>query len=295
MTAFDKIKNSIEMTALVRSVITGNPEEVSLTDLKEEEYEQFAGIYFQKPYEAIKAMNNSIKRMKKNNARNRHIASAVDLECLVESDMLERLLGKCNESPVISGIKGYLMQGYTEMCGEYNNTLRKYQEKCRVDKRHISGILAACKKIAVEAEDEYAALSRVSELIAKTIRYNREDAEKIWKKDCDKTAMIHMFTNAKVGVCRHYAVLTQLALQEAGIKSKMQQGIERKIGEGHIWVMASINNKFILIDTAAEEPYLVRGSCEIDCYENARQAGRIEFIILNNHYHYYKYSTRGLQ
>ena len=61
MTAYEQIKNSIEMTALARAVITDNPIEVSLMDLKEEEYKQLAGVYLQKPYEAIRAMNSFVK------------------------------------------------------------------------------------------------------------------------------------------------------------------------------------------------------------------------------------------
>ncbi|MFH1066260.1 MAG: hypothetical protein V1734_07155, partial [Nanoarchaeota archaeon] len=76
------------------------------------------------------------------------------------------------------GIKGFLANGYTELCTEENNTGRKYQEKFRVNKRSIAGILAKCKEIAVESSNDYSALSEIAGLVASTMNFNQKEVKK---------------------------------------------------------------------------------------------------------------------
>lgn len=300
-TPFEQIRNSIEMTALVRAVVTDNPDYISFMDLKEEEYEQFVGMYFQKPYEAIRAMNSFMKRMKKDNALVRHIASAVDLECIVESDVLERTIGKDNESPVISGIKGYLMQGYTEMGADWRNEGRTGQEKFRIDKAKIADILIACKTIAIEEPDEETAARKIAYFAASILNYNQNKVDKIWAKERDKTVMFSRFVKEEAGVCRHEEALCQLGLQEAGIYSRMTFGVDFKAKAGHTWKMADIGDKIALIDCSVNPPLFFCGNDANECYKKAIDIGWLGikegngiFEIMDEDCHYYKYSTRGL-
>ena len=53
------------------------------------------------------------------------------------------------------------------------------------------------------------------------MKYNQKKVEKIWNKNRDETVMIKSYIEQEVAVCRQYAVLLQLGLQEAGIKSKI--------------------------------------------------------------------------
>ncbi|MFH1066259.1 MAG: hypothetical protein V1734_07150 [Nanoarchaeota archaeon] len=117
----------------------------------------------------------------------------------------------------------------------------------------------------------------------------------MWNRNRDETVMINNYTEQKLGVCRHYAVLMQLALQEAGIKSKLQIELDKKTNIGHIWVMAETGRGFTLADASAARPFVVSGAYETECHEKARKQGWNDFIVLDGRHHFFKYSTRGMK
>ena len=89
--------------------------------------------------------------------------------------------------------------------------------------------------------------------------------------------MIKSYIEQEVAVCRQYAVLLQLGLQEAGIKSKLQIGINNNNDKGHIWVMAETGKGFTLADASASKYFVVSGAYETECYEKSK-AGRMGWL-----------------
>lgn len=301
MNAFEKIKNSIEMTALVRAAVYNNPDYVSLRNLEKGEYERFRIMHTANPYSTTRAVNRALRAIGNEAVRKRHVNAAVELECLVEREWLEKSLGKDAEGPVMRGIDKYLWDGYTEMALEPKNKGRKFQEKFRVDKSSINNFLREAREIAVNCADEEEAIKQEAGFVADMVDYNKKIAERIWKKHGDKSIMISRYLIDNLGVCRHMAVLTQLALQEAGIETELVTGVRmkgKKKKGAHMWNKAWTGDGTALIDTDARnrknQPFVAFSSSEFAYQEYAQRNGN-EIIVLHPSMHFYKYSARGPQ
>ncbi|MFA5887389.1 MAG: transglutaminase-like domain-containing protein [Candidatus Nanoarchaeia archaeon] len=292
MTAYEQIKNSIEMTALVRAVITDNPHYVSLKDLTEHEYLQFKEKYNAKPEETIRKLNGFIKIISNNAVKQRHIRPAVELECIVEDEILHEYVGG-GESPIFSGIPNYLFNGYTELANEPLNKYRQGQEKFKVNKRSIKNLLVIAKSIAIGSNNDAETASKLAGFISGFLEYNVEKTDRIWEEDKDKSVMINRYIVEGIGVCRHMAVFFQLMAQEAGIPAKITIGKIEGQDNWHMWNRAKLDDKTAKIDIAMAGKDIVLGKTLAECYDKERKRRR-DYRQFSNNAHYFKYSARGL-
>ncbi|MBU2637402.1 MAG: transglutaminase-like domain-containing protein [Nanoarchaeota archaeon] len=300
MTAFEQIKDSLEMTALVRSAVTDNTEEVSLKhDLTMEEYTLFKKMYVNDPYSTIGHMNAFMGRMRNNyNVMDHHVDAALELECLVEEEDLRENIEFNSE--IKCEIPGFVSQGYRALWNDGRDTGRS-REKVIVDKRTIKGTLKIAKLFAIgNKDDEEKTLKDIARYLQSILKYDLEFIDAIAEEKRDVSVMINLYETVGKAICRHHALFYQLAVQEAGIPAKMIPGQYEGRQRGHMWGKAKLNRKSAILDLTNYENPVIISERLINCYEKAK-AGyakkgiNITYIPWNPRTCYYKYSTRGLQ
>ncbi len=295
MTAFEQIRKSLEMTALIRGAVTGDSEQVLLKDgLTIEEYALFKKMYINEPYSTIRQMNDFMGRMRHNyDVMERHVDACLELGCLVEEDNLMDNI-ECGDK-IMCGIPGFISQGYTALWNNWKDTGRN-SEKVTVDKRSIRGTLKIAKLFAIgnKGEDRQA-LDEVAGFLHATLKYDKNFTDNLAKESRDNSVVINIYEQEGKAVCRQHALFTQLALQEAGIPVRQVIGILKDAKEQvpHMWNIASIDDRNVFID-AANSAFPLYGEILGICYAYLASRGR-QYITAPRSAHFYKYSTRGLR
>ncbi len=182
------------------------------------------------PIRTHKLIKYNIRSLKDQERARAHIEAATDLEIL-----LDRLAFQENTTPT-KGIPEYIMDGYTDMGQLEDNDDRRfndwgeYREKFRIEKDKIRNRIELIRKKAIErGGDEL--LEYIADFILKIMPYDSTKVQAAAKAAGSKT--IIMNDDVNFGVCSHYAVMAQIFLQAAGIRSKVEKGIF--FGNRHAW------------------------------------------------------------
>lgn len=243
--------------------------------LEEDEWSRFAAGWAVEPIACIGAVNRAIAGLCNPARIRRYLEAAVDLETLMDRGTL-----RAPQDRVLSGIPGYIMDGYTDMGRNPSRTVRHGREKIRVDKERLKPWLVESRWRALAYEPS------PEELLAgfyETVRRSlSHDESRVKDLSCDwaeKSINLSRFLDDGIGLCRHRSILYQLCLQEAAIPARVVKGSLRIFGiEGrHAWNLAWLGGRVALVDVTLPSrrgPLIVVGASQEEVYRVANQDER---------------------
>jgi len=243
--------------------------------LEGDEWLRFAAGWAVEPIACIGAVNRAIAGLRTPARLKRYLEAAVDLETFMDRRTLGAPPGR-----VLSGIPGYIMDGYTDMGRNASCSERRGREKIKVDKQRLKPWLVESRwrALAYELSPE--------ELLVESYEAVRRslspDESRVQDLSCDwaeKSINLSRFLDAGIGLCRHMSILYQLCLQEAAIPARVVKGSLRVFGiEGrHAWNLAWLGGRVALVDVTLPSrrgPLIVVGASQEEVYRVANEDER---------------------
>ena len=221
-----------QQASLARSVVLGNDDYLDRSyyedqasgkriayELERTELNDFSSSWKMKPVTCIRAMNRAIGRIAEPARKERYVQAAVDLEIVMDRQSRSGPTGQ-----VYQGIPEYLMNGYTDMGSLASVTERNGREKIKVDKEHVRGRLADCKRHVLTTGAMEDLLAQYYRGVRQDIKFNERGVDKLLEEYGDQSIALSKYLDMGLGVCRHLSIFYQLYLQEAGIESRLVKG-----------------------------------------------------------------------
>jgi hypothetical protein len=242
--------------------------------LAEDEWSRFAVRWAVEPIACIRALNETIARLRAPARFRRYLEAAVDLEAL-----MDRETHRAPQERVLSGIPGYLMDGYTDMGRNPSRTMRIHREKIRVDKTRLRPWLVESKWRSLACEPSPDLLAGFYETVRRSLTFDESAVRDLSDDWAEQSVDLSRFLDNGVGLCRHMSILYQLCLQEAAIPARVVKGSLRIFGlEGrHAWNIAWFRGRVALIDVTLPSrgaPLIVIGASQEEVYRLASQGER---------------------
>jgi len=248
--------------------------------LQGDEFARFRSIWSVSPVACIRAMNRAIGRLTEPRRRSRYLEAALDLEILMDRGERETLAGKDHV-----GIPGYLVDGYTDLGVHPSVDQIRRGERIFVDKERLRLELLSSKRQAIDGfparesgrEIFEGVLSEIARSLHKSLGYDETQYKR--RRDEDTVMLSDSVAERNVN-CRHMAILLQLLLQEAGVQSRLANGMLRLFGLKlrHTWNVAQEGNLFAIVDVAFAEndgPLVLSGGSLDEIYQRAEKLYRI--------------------
>jgi hypothetical protein len=224
-------------------------------------------------------MNRAIGRVTEPRRRSRYLEAALDLEILMDRVERKKLTGKD-----LAGIPSYLVDGYTDLGVHASVDRLRRSERIFVDKERLRVELLTSR---LQAIDGFPGRESPRELfenslveIARSLRTSLgyDETQPKGRRD-DDTVMLSDSVAQRTVNCRHMAILLQLMLQEAGIHSRLANGMLRLFGLklGHTWNVAREGELFAIVDATFAEnsgPLVLSGASLDEIYERAAKLHR---------------------
>ena len=288
-----------QQASLARSVVLGNDDYLDRSyyedqasgkriayELERTELNDFSSSWKMKPVTCIRAMNRAIGRIAEPARKERYVQAAVDLEIVMDRQSRSGPTGQ-----VYQGIPEYLMNGYTDMGSLASVTERNGREKIKVDKEHVRGRLADCKRHVLTTGAMEDLLAQYYRGVRQDIKFNERGVDKLLEEYGDQSIALSKYLDMGLGVCRHLSIFYQLYLQEAGIESRLVKGnLKFYVFSGrHAWNIARVGKRVALIDVThphPHEPFIIWGATEKEVYERAADVSRSYVPTPNDHNHF---------
>lgn len=200
------------------------------------------------PIGCIRSMNEAIGLLEEPARRRRYLEAAVDLE--IELDREHQ--GK--EASDLVGLPAYLPDGYTDYAIQSSTGRPAPRERILVDKPGLRGELLSARDAAIEAMSRLGSSGLEPLLREPAMRLRRElDYEETnARAPEDEDATLRLSDRLERGGSgrRHLAILYQLRLQEAGLRSTMTKGVVRlfSLKLRHVWHIVREGNLLVLVD-----------------------------------------------
>jgi hypothetical protein len=243
--------------------------------LAEDEWSRFAASWAVEPIACIGAVNRAIAVLRTPARIGRYLEAAVDLETIMDRRTVRAPKGR-----VLSGIPGYIMDGYTDMGRDPSPTVRSGREKIKVDKERLKPWLVESRWRALAYEPSPAKLlAGFYETVRRSLTPDETRVQDLCCDWSEKSINLSRFLDEGIGLCRHMSMLYQLCLQEAAIPARVVKGSLHVFGiEGrHAWNLAWLGGRVALVDVALPSrhgPLIVIGASQEEVYRVANQDGR---------------------
>lgn len=242
--------------------------------LAEEEWSSFKVRWAVEPIACIRALNGAIARLHSPARLRRYLEAAVDLEAL-----MDRETHRAPQGRVLSGIPGYIMDGYTDMGRNPSRTVRIHREKITVDKKRLKPWLIESKWRSLAYEPSPDLLAGFYQTVRRSLCFDESAVRRLSDDWAETSINLSQFLKDGVGLCRHMSILYQLCLQEAAIPARVAKGSLRIFGlEGrHAWNLAWFGGRMALIDVTMPSrrgPMIVLGASQEEVYRLANQGER---------------------
>jgi hypothetical protein len=251
----------------------------TVAPLERDELARFRSAWTANPVECIRVMNRAIGLVTEPRRRSRYLEAALDLEILMDRWARKKLAGKD-----LAGIPSYLVDGYTDLGVHASVDRLRRSERIFVDKERLRVELLTSKLQAIDGfparqsarERLEVALLEIARSLRKSLRYDETQSKR--RRDED-TVMLSDSVAERTVNCRHMAILVQLMLQEAGIHSRLANGMLRLFGLklGHTWNVAQEGELFAIVDATFAEnsgPLVLSGGSLDEIYQRAAKLHR---------------------
>jgi len=263
----------------------------SVSPLEGDEFARFRSVWSTAPVECIRTMNRAIRRVTEPRRRSRYLEAALDLEILMDRRERESVAGKD-----LVGIPSYLVDGYTDLGVHASVDQLRRRERISVDKERLRLELLTSKRQAIEGfpglesgrEFFEIVLLEIARSLRKSLGYDESQSKR--RRD-DDTVMLSDSVAQRSVNCRHMAILFQLLLQEAGVQSRLANGMLRLFGLKlrHAWNVAQDGKLFAIVDVAFAEnegPLVLSGGNVDEVYQQAAKLRRIYRPDPESFHHY---------
>jgi hypothetical protein len=255
--------------------------------LREAEWSRFVAAWVAEPLACIGAINRAIATLADPARITRYLEAAVELEALMDRGTLRATQGR-----VLSGIPGYIMDGYTDMGGVASATLRYGREKIKVDKQRLKTWLVQSRWRALADEPPLEELlAGFYDVVRRSLSYDEAKVRELSQGWAETSIRLSRFLDDGVGLCRHMSILYQLCLQEAAIPARVIKGTLRIYGlEGrHAWNLAWLAGRVALVDVTLPSRHgrlIVVGASQEEVYRLANQGERLYVPTPDRQNHY---------
>jgi hypothetical protein len=182
------------------------------------------------------------------------------------------------------GVPSYLVDGYTDLGVQASMDEARRGERIFVDKERLRLELLTSKRQAIDGLTARAGgrqsfeglLGEIARSMRKSLGYD----ETRYKRRNDNTVMLSDSVAERNVNCRHMAILLQLLLQEAGVQSRLANGMLRLFGLKlrHSWNVAKEGKLLAIVDVALAEndgPLVLGGESLHEIYQRAEKLYRI--------------------
>lgn len=251
----------------------------TVSPLEGDEFARFRSVWSAAPVACIRAMNRAIRRITEPRRRSRYLEAALDLEILMDREERPSLAGRD-----LVGMPSYLVDGYTDLGAHASVDPLRQSERIFVDKERLRLELLTSRRQAIEGfpgresgrELFEMALFEVARSLRTSLGYDETQSKR--RRDGD-TVMLSDSVAERTVNCRHLAILLQLFLQEAGVQSRLANGILRLFGLKlrHNWNVAQEGKLFAIVDATFAEnsgPLVLSGESLDEIYQRAEKLHR---------------------
>jgi hypothetical protein len=220
-----------------------------VSPLNQPELERFYETWSADPIACIRAANEAIGLLRDPWRRQRYLEAAVDLEIEMDREIHAREWRRD-----LSGLPAYLPDGYTDYGLQSSGGADSRRERILVDKERLKRELLTARSTAVEAmsRSSFGGLETLLLEPATRLRTELDYEETRVRGDEEKDATLRLSDRLERGGLgrRHLAILYQLRLQEAGLRSTMTKGVVRLFSFKlrHVWHVVHEGSRLALVD-----------------------------------------------